>query len=138
MEALTSSLSGLPAFVAYFGMAIGYTLVFALVYTLLTPHHEWSLIKANKPAAATAFGGSLIGFALPLASAIAHSVGLLDCAVWAAVALVVQVLTFFALRLIVDGLPQRIAADEIATGILVATASIAVGLLDAASMTYVQ
>jgi putative membrane protein len=136
MEALSSSLSGLPAFLAYFGIAIGFTLAFALAYTLITPHREWALIKANKPAAAVAFGGSLIGFALPLSSAIAHSVGLLDCAVWAAVALLTQVLTFFALRLIIDGLPQRIAADEVATGILVAAASIAVGLLDAASMTY--
>jgi putative membrane protein len=136
MESISSSLTGLPAFLAYFGMAAAFTGLFVLIYVQLTPHREFALIRANKPAAALAFSGSLIGFALPLASAISHSVGVLDCAVWAGVALVVQVLAFLLLRAMVDRLAQRIESDETATGVLVAAVSISVGLLNAASMSY--
>lgn len=133
---ISSSLAGLPAFLTYFGIAIAFTAVFVFAYVQLTPQREFALIKANKSAAALALSGSLLGFALPLSSAISHSVGVLDCAVWAGVALVVQVLAFVGLRLSVDRLPQRIAEDEVATGVLVAAVSISVGLLNAASMSY--
>jgi len=73
---------------------------------------------------------------LPLSSAIAQSVSLLDCAVWAGVALVVQLLVFFAARLVLPDLPQRIARDERAPAALVAALSIGVGILDAACMTW--
>lgn len=129
-------LAGLPAFLAYFGIAIGLLLVFGFVYARLTPHHEFALIKANKSAAAVAFGGSLLGFVLPLASAISNSVSLLDCVLWGVVALVAQIITFFCLRVFVSDLPQRIANNEMASGAFVAFASVAVGVLNAASMSY--
>jgi len=133
---ITEYLLGLPSFLAYFVLAVALLAAFAFVYTKLTPHHEWLLIKQNVPAAAIAFGGSLIGFTLPLHSAISHSVNLLDCALWGAVAFVVQILTFVVLRRFIPNISERIAHDETASGIFVATASICVGLLNAASMSY--
>lgn len=129
-------LSGLPNFLAYFGVAILLLLVFAMVYSKLTPHHEFKLISENKPAAAIAFAGSLLGFVLPLYSAISHSVSLIDCVIWGLVAIIVQLITFFCLRLFIKDLSQRIARDEIASGIFVAASSVAVGLLNAACMSY--
>lgn len=131
-----SSLNGIPPFLAYFAVAIVLVLVFVRIYTWVTPHDELALIKANNAAAALAFGGALIGFALPLSSAITHSLSLLDCAVWGALALIVQVLTFVVLRIVVKQLPERINQGEIATGIFVATTAIAVGLINAACMSY--
>lgn len=131
-----SSLNGIPPFLAYFAVAMVLVLIFVRIYTWVTPHDELALIKANNAAAALAFGGALIGFALPLSSAITHSLSLLDCAVWGAVALIVQVLTFVVLRIVVKQLPERINQGEIATGIFVATAAIAVGLINAACMSY--
>jgi putative membrane protein len=131
-----SSLNGIPPFLAYFAVAIVLVLIFVRIYTWVTPQDELALIKANNPAAALAFGGALIGFALPLSSAITHSLSLLDCAVWGAVALIVQVLTFVVLRVAVKQLPERINQGEIATGIFVATTAIAVGLINAACMSY--
>ncbi len=93
-----SSLSGLPAFLAYFALAVFLVLIFLRIYTWITPQDELTLIRANNAAAALTFGGALIGFALPLASAITHSMSLLDCAVWGLVALIVQVLNFVILR----------------------------------------
>ena len=128
-------LAGLPNFLAYFGVSVGLLLAFALVYSAITPHHEFRLIREGKNAAALAFGGSLLGFVLPLHSAISHSVNLIDCALWGGVAFVVQILTFFALRLVIRDLPQRISRDESASGVFAASVSIAVGLLNAACMT---
>lgn len=135
-QSAETSLQGVPAFLAYFALAIGLTLLYVLIYTRLTPQREFTLIRLNNNAAATALGGSLLGFALPLHSAITNAIGLLDCALWGLIALVIQVLTFVALRLVLSGLPDRIARGEQAAGTFVAASSIVVGLLNAASMTY--
>jgi putative membrane protein len=131
-----SSLNGIPPFLAYFAVAIALVLIFVRIYTWVTPHDELALIKANNMAAALAFGGAMIGFALPLSSAITHSLSLLDCAVWGAVALIVQVLTFVVLRVVIKQLPERITHGEVATGSFVAATAIAVGLINAACMSY--
>ena len=131
-----SSLNGIPPFLAYFAVAIVLVLIFVRIYTWVTPQDELALIKANNTAAALAFGGALIGFALPLSSAITNSLSLLDCAVWGAVALIVQVLTFVVLRIAIRQLPERINQGEIATGVFSAAAAIAVGLINAACMSY--
>ncbi|MBI2380617.1 MAG: DUF350 domain-containing protein [Gammaproteobacteria bacterium] len=136
LEQALAYLTDVPTFLSYFGLAVLLTVLFVVIYTALTPHSEWSLIKDNKPAAALAFGGGLVGFVLPLASAIAHSINLLDCLVWGLVACAVQLATFFGLRLVIRDLPGRIARDEIASGIFVAFAAIAAGLLNAASLSY--
>ena len=131
-----SSLNGLPPFLAYFAVAIILLLVFIRLYTWITPHSELELIRANNPAAALAFGGAVIGFALPLSSAITHSLSLLDCAIWGAVALVVQVLTFVVLRVSLKQLSERVDRGEIATGIFSAAIAIAIGMINAACMSY--
>ena len=117
-------------------MAVTLTLLYLLIYTRLTPQHEFTLIRLNNNAAATALGGSLLGFALPLHAAITNAIGLLDCALWGLVALVIQVITFVLLRLVLRGLPQRIARGEQAAANFVASISITVGLLNSAAMTY--
>ncbi len=131
-----SSLNGLPPFLAYFAVAIILLLVFIRLYTWITPHSELELIRANNPAAALAFGGAVIGFAWPLSSAITHSLSLLDCAIWGAVALVVQVLTFVVLRVSLKQLSERVDRGEIATGIFSAAIAIAIGMINAACMSY--
>lgn len=136
LEMTLTTLNGLPFFLAYFAVATALFVAFAFVYSWVTPHDEFELIRANNVSAALAYGGALIGFALPLSSAISHSLSLLDCAIWGLVALVVQVLTFFVLRVVVRQLPERITRGEIAAGALSAAVAIAVGQINAACMTY--
>lgn len=133
-DAIAFYLAGLPAFVLYFGLGALLLVLFGLIYTTLTPHREWRLIHANVPAAALAFGGSLLGFVLPLASAMRESVSLFDFLLWALVALLVQLVTFCLLRLLVPDLGRRISDNEMASAILVALVSVAVGVLNAAAM----
>ena len=136
LDTAFTSLAGLPAFAAYFALAIVLLLVFVRLYTWVTPHDEFGLIRANNAAAAIAFAGAIIGFAWPLASAITHSMSLLDCAIWGGVALVVQVVTFVISSAALKQLPQRITQGELAAGIFSAGCSITVGMLNAACMSY--
>jgi hypothetical protein len=76
------SLVGLPSFLAYFCTAFVITIGYLYVYTLITPHDELELIRRNNVAAAIALGLSLLGFASPVASVIAHTESVIDCAIW--------------------------------------------------------
>ena len=135
-EQFALSLSGLPAFLAYFGTSLGLLVAFMLVYVPLTPHREFALIQANNVAATLAFGGALLGFILPLASAMANSVSLVDFVLWDGVAFIVHVLAYFANRLVIRDLSTRISSGEIAAGAFAGIVSLGVGILNAASMTY--
>ena len=129
------SLQGLPAFVAYFCLTVVAVIAFLLIYTRITPYSEFELIRKNVVGAAIALGLSMLGFALPLASAVAHTADLLDCAIWAVIALIVQLIAFYAARIPVPDLSGRIAAGELAPAIWLGLASLTAGLLSAASMT---
>lgn len=136
-EQILASLEGLPAFFMYFFAAVIALALFARLYSWVTPHDEVALIKENNAAAATAFVGALLGFALPLYSALANSMSLIDFAVWAVVALLIQVVTFMAVRKFVyPKLSERIEAGEIAAAIKIAGTAIVIGMVNAGSMTY--
>jgi putative membrane protein len=132
---LLQSLAGLPAFVAYFCTAFIAVVIYLFIYTRVT-HDEFALIRKNVPGAAVSLGLSLLGFTLPVASAIAHAQNLLDCAVWSIIALVVQVIIFFVVRVPVPDLSRRIADGELAPAIWLGLASLAGGTLNAAAMSY--
>lgn len=127
---------GLGNFLIYFGAALLAEAIFIALYMVVTPHHEAKLIKEGNVAASISLGGAVIGFTLPLASVIIHSVSLLDMVVWSAVALVVQAIVFVIASLLLRGLSRRIEAGDIAAGIALATASLAIGIVNAASMSY--
>jgi putative membrane protein len=130
----TLSLVGLPAFLTYFALAVVLLVVFGFIYTRLTAHDEFALIREGKLAAAIALGGSLLAFALPLCSAIIHSVSLLDFVIWGVIAIVIQIVTFFGVRLFLNNLSERISNNEISAGVFVALSSLAVGVINAACM----
>jgi putative membrane protein len=134
MSFLAHSLSTLPEFAAYLLLAIGLTALYATAYTAITPHAEWRLLRQGNLSAALAFGGSLLGFVLPLGSAIAHAASLLDCCVWGCVALVVQLLAFFGIRLLLPDLSRQIEADRPGPATAAALFFLAVGILNAACM----
>lgn len=132
---VAQSLGGLGAFASYVAVAAGLCVLYLFAYTRITPHDEFGLIQRGEVAAALALGASLIGFALPLASAILHTVGLIDCAIWGAVALLVQLLAYGLARLTRPGLSDAIAAGDRAAAIWLAAVSLTAGLISAVSMS---
>ncbi len=130
------SLTGLPDFLIYFAVAIVLVALYLALYTLATMHNEFALIRQNVISAATALGFSLVGFALPLASAIVHANSILDCLVWGLVALAVQILVYWLVRILMPNLSQRIAAGEMAAALFLGAASLSAGIINAAAMTF--
>jgi len=128
-------LANLSEFLLFFVVAAALTVIFVLVYSRVTKHNEIALIKEGSTSAALAFSGSLIGFALPLASTMISSFTVLELALWGLVALVVQILVYFLIRLPMPRISERIESDEVAAGIWLGACSIVAGILNAASMT---
>lgn len=133
---ILQSLAGLPAFLVYFCTGLVAVVAFLFVYTRVTPHDEFQLIRDNVPSAAIALGLSLLGFVLPVVSAIAHSANVVDCLIWSVIALIVQISVYFMVRIPVPNLSGRIAGGELAPAIWLGLASLAAGALNAASMIY--
>lgn len=129
-------LDTLPNFLAYFVTALALFGLFASLYLRLTPYAELQLIRQGNLAAAIALLGALLGFALPLASSIAHSTGLLDMLVWGAVALLVQALVYLGAARLVPELKQGIAEGQVAHGLFLGGCALCVGLINAACMVY--
>ncbi|MGF6114279.1 DUF350 domain-containing protein [Pseudomonas frederiksbergensis] len=137
LEALSISLNkaAVLGFVSYIiGAAVLFGL-FQFIYTRITPHKEFELIRSGNVAAAIALGGAIIGFAIPASNVIAYSISILDFVVWAVIAAFVQLLAFLMTSLVLKGTSERIRNGEIAAGIYVAAVAISVGMLNAACMT---
>ncbi|MFS1703008.1 DUF350 domain-containing protein [Aestuariibacter sp. GS-14] len=138
MEIVMESLAGLASFAMYFAISIVYLFIFKIVYAFVTPHDEWKLVKEQQNvSAAIGFGGAMIGFSLALASAASNSLGLVDFTIWGVVAVLAQSFAFALLRFtFMPRIAERISNNEMSAGVMLAAVSVAVGLLNAACMTY--
>ena len=135
MEILTE-LSGMFKFLIYFATGGVLTAMFLVTYMWVTPYKEIDLISRGDTAAAYSLGGALIGFIIPLSSAVINSVNLLDMIIWGLVALVIQIAVFFIVRLIFRNLTYAIEKGNTAEGMFLGALSIAAGILNAACMVY--
>src|ERR1700730_5621416 len=133
---ILQSLAGLPAFLVYFCTAIVAVVAYLLVYTRVTPHDEFQLIRDNDPAAAIALGLSLLGFVLPVVRAIAHSANIVDCLILSVIALDRPISVYYLVKIPVPNLSAKIAAGELGAAIWLGLSSLAAGALNAASMIY--
>lgn len=136
MGNVLESFSGFDDFLAYLAVSLALVVCFLAVYVRVTPHREFQLIREGNLAAAFSLSGALLGFIVPLASAIEYSVGLVDMAIWGAIALLVQISAFVAVKLLIPTLTEDIAAGKQAQGFFLGALSLGVGLLNAACMTY--
>lgn len=130
-------LSTLPAFLGHFALGILLLVAAVTVHTRLTPMDELALIRSGNTGAAITLGGVVVGYALPIGSAISHSLGVLDAAVWSVVAVVAQQAAFLVCTRVL--LPDWRAAleqrGELAGAVLKAAAAVGVGILNAACLT---
>lgn len=133
---MTSTLAGLFDFLIFFVIATALVGLYLGLYTLATMHNEFALIRQNVISASTALGFSLVGFALPLGSAIVHAQGIVDLLVWGLVALAVQILVYWLVRVLMPNLSQRIASGEMAAALFLGAASLSAGIINAASMVF--
>jgi putative membrane protein len=136
MDFLKFSLAGLDDFLVYFALSAIYVAVFLAIYVRITPYREFALIREGNAAAAASLSGTLMGFVLPLASTVINSVNLLDMALWAAIALAVQIIVYLVVRILLPGLVRHIPEGRAGPGVFLGAASLAAGILNAACLTY--
>ena len=72
---MAQSIGNLGYFLLNFGIALALVALYLFVYARATAHNEFALIRENVLSASVSLGLSLIGFALPLSSAVVHARG---------------------------------------------------------------
>lgn len=128
--------TGALSFALAFLAAGGFTLIFKAIYRWVTPHDEGALIRAGNTAASVALGGALLGYVIPLASALANTHSLPEFVAWALLAGVIQIVAFVLVRRIaLPDVSARIERGELSTALYLMFISIVVGILNAACMT---
>ena len=136
MREVFDSFAGFDDFLVYFVVALALLVAFIAIYIRVTPYHELQLIREGNMAAAFSLSGSMLGFVVPLAAAVQHSVSLLDMAIWGVLALFVQIAAFVAVKLLIPSITHDIPAGNGAQGFFLGCLSLAVGLLSAACMSF--
>ena len=127
--------TGFPTTVAHLGVTLGLLVVGAVIYALLTPWKEISLIREGNAAASVAFAGVLVGLAIPLAVSLSVSTSVRDIIIWGVATVVLQLLAFRIVDLLLTGLPQRIREGEISAAVLLVGAKLATAVILAAALT---
>ncbi|AFC31934.1 hypothetical protein PM3016_5219 [Paenibacillus mucilaginosus 3016] len=135
-------------FLIYLAVTVPLVGVGILFFNLTTPYSEFKLIRdggelsdpakvAAGKAAAYDLGGKIIGQVLVLASAVYHSVGILDLVIWGLVGIAFQIIIFYLFELLT---PFKVLAEipkgNVSVGIFSFCLSLASGLLMASLISY--
>jgi putative membrane protein len=126
--------TGFPVTLLHASVTVFLLLVGAALYALLTPWKEIGLIREGNTAAAVAFGGVLVGLAIPLAMSLAASTSVREIAIWGVATILVQLLVFRLTDALLSGLPDRIREGEISAAVVLVSAKVATALVLAAAV----
>ena len=130
------SFAGFDDFLVYLAISLLLLYLFVWLYIRVTPWAEMALIRAGNMAAAFSLSGAILGFIVPLCSAIQHSVSLIDMAIWGLFAMLVQIVAFVVVKLAIPSITRDIPEGKGAQGFFLGSLSLGVGLLNAACMSF--
>jgi putative membrane protein len=136
MRQVFDSFAGFDDFLVYLAVSLLLLALFIAIYIRITPYREIALIREGNMAASFSLSGSLLGFIVPLAASVQHSVSLVDMAIWGVIAMAVQIAAFVVVKLLIPSITQDIPAGKGAQGFFLGTLSLGVGLLSAACMSF--
>jgi putative membrane protein len=131
---LDNALTALPIFAAHLALAIVIFAAGLAIYSLVTPVHEFRLVRAGNAAAGVALAGVTVGLGIAVAAAMAASFTLFDIAIWGSIAVIVQIAAFVAVDLVMKGLSARVEAGETAAAAFLAAVQVSVGAINAAAL----
>ena len=126
--------TGFPLTLLHAGITVVLLLIGAGLYALLTPYKDLQLIREGNTAAAVSLGGMFVGLALPLSMSLAASTGEVEMIIWGVAIIAVQLLVFRIADFVLQGLPKRIQAGEIAAATFLAAVKIATAIVLAAAV----
>jgi len=122
-------------YLLHLATAVALVMAYFVIYTRMTPYDEVALIRAGNRAAALSLGGTLIGFALPIASALLHTGDYYQFLGWAGGAMLVQLLVFQITTRALNMSKDQIEADNAAFGGLLGAISVSIGLVNAGAIS---
>ena len=131
---MSLSVANYLLYIGYMLASIAMAGVFLLAYLSLTPVKELRLIREGNLACALSFGGALVGFCIAQASAMTHSIGLADFALWGCLAALVQIGAYFLAAKIIPHVSGELARGNTAAGAFCCALSLAIGILNAACL----
>ena len=123
-----------PRFLIWTASAGVMLVIASTIYVLLTPWKEFAEVRRGNTAAGLALGGAITGLALPMSSALASSITLIDFAIWGVVALLLQLIVYRLVDLLLGGMPRRIEQDELGAAAVLVSAKLASALILAAGL----
>lgn len=132
---LQAFLAGFPISLLHAAVMLVLLFLGGVLYALITPYKEISQIREGNAAAAVAFGGVIVGLALPLAAALSASNSLREIAIWGAATVVVQLLVFRLTDIVLMGLPGRVQEGEVSAAVLLTAAKLSTALMLAAAVS---
>ena len=109
--------------------------VFFKAYTSWTPFDEVLLIRQGNMAAALSLGGALIGFSITIGSALVHTADYREFVMWAAGAMVVQMLAYAVTTHLLNMAKDQIEGNNAAFGGLLGAISISIGVINGACIS---
>ena len=136
MRQVFDSFAGFDDFLVYLAVSLVLLALFIAIYIRVTPYREMALIREGNMAASFSLSGALLGFIVPLASAVTHSVNLVDMVIWGVIAMLVQIAAFVAVKLLIPSITRDIPEGKGAQGFFLGSISLGVGLLNAACMSF--
>jgi putative membrane protein len=126
--------TGFPLTLLHAAITVGLLALGAGVYALLTPYRDIQLIREGNTAAAISLGAVLVGLAIPLAVSLGYSQGEFEMVLWGGAIILVQLVVFRFTDFVLQGLPKRIQAGEIAAATFLAAIKLATALILAAAV----
>lgn len=126
--------TGFPLTLLHAGITLGFLLLGLAVYSLLSPHREIGQIRNGNPAAALSLAGLILGFAIPLASALAASPSALEVALWAGAVVLVDLILFRVIDMLLSGLPDRVKEGDVPAAALLSGAKLGAAIILAAAV----
>ena len=121
----------LIAFLSYFAVSLLLLLAFVAIYVRFTPYRDFELIAHDNSAVSLTLAGAVLGFTFPLVASIYYTQSLMEMLVWAGITCGVQLGVFLVLR----RQARRIEEGHMSSAIMVASFSVAIGLLNAACIS---
>jgi putative membrane protein len=132
---ISQFVAGFPEFIVQLAAALALFVISLVVYVIMTPHRELALIRSGNPSAALAFGGVVVGLAIPLGACLTSALSLMDVLIWGVVTLLLQILAFRFADIFLRGLPRRIAEGDVAAAIFLMSVKLGLALIISGAIT---
>ena len=121
--------TGFPLTLLHGGITVALLVLGAGLYALLTPYRDIQLVREGNTAAAISLGSVLVALAIPLSVSLAASSGVVELTLWGVAVIAVQLFVFRFTDWVLQGLPRRIQAGEVAAAAFLACVKLATALV---------